>query len=383
MTIAATLAQLGNFLKNGGTLDSATYLNAQAFTVGDDSLLINGRMEFSQDLGTTLTTLTSASIKYVADQWMGLYVHAANTAVIKSQQVSLIGSAALGNMFPNGMQITATTALTSPASGDCVQLYQPIEASRLAKLGYGNALGSPSTFTFWVNATVSGTATFQLKNAVPNRTFLYNFAVVAGTWTFVSIPIPPDVTGTWTTTLGSLGAYIGFCFVGGSTLQGTNNAWQAGNFSATSSTTNFFATANNVVAITGANWHPGNTGPSAARSPLIIRPPEDEQRYCQRFFWASTLGMAVGGAQSTTSGIFGATCPAVMRVTATSITLTGTVSVDNLYNTATSGSTLSGWYATPERIGVFVSGFGSTMTPPQPQRIIDTSTGVFRISSRF
>lgn len=284
MTIAATLAQLGNFLKNGGTLDSATYLNAQAFTVGDDNILINPRCDFSSDIGTTLQTITNGSGLYGIDQWQVIYNHAAATAVIKSQQVAPIGSPAFGLGFNNSLQVTATTALTSPAAGDYFVFSQPLEGSRVARLGYGNAFASPSYVNFWINPTISGTATFSIHNNPSyDRSFISNFSVTGGAWNYISIPVPPDITGSWNKGRGIAGAsfQIGLC--GGTSFQGTNTGWQAGNLFATSTTTNFFATANNQVSITGASWYPGNTGPSQLRSPLVMRTEEMELLNVQRF----------------------------------------------------------------------------------------------------
>jgi hypothetical protein len=179
--------------------------------------------------------------------------------------------------------VKSTTALTSPAAGDSAAIITGIEGYRLSRLGFGNANAQSVTIAFWVYATIAGTMTVAIRNSAVNRSYPVNIAINnPTTWEYKTITIPGDTTGTWLTTNG-LGCLINFEFCEGSTRQGTNATWQAGNFVATSSTTNFFASNNNVVCFTGVIVVPGTEAPLAARSPFIMRPYDQELISCQRY----------------------------------------------------------------------------------------------------
>jgi hypothetical protein len=69
------------------------------------------------------------------------------------------------------------------------------------------------------------------------------------------------------------------------------NAWTAGNFLATSATTNFFATTGTIY-FTGVIILPGSEAPSAARSPFIMRSFDQELVLCKRYWERSMMYFA-------------------------------------------------------------------------------------------
>ena len=270
------------------------------------NIAINGGMEVSQENGTTQITLATGVSKYVVDMFSAVYGHAANTAVIKAQQVAPPGSPAFGLGFPSCLQITSTTALSSPAAGDFSFLRHFVEGYRTAKLGFGSAINPQYlTIGFWIYATIAGIATVSIRNNAQNRAYLANFTVNAPTtWEYKTITIPVDTTGTWLTTTGN-GFELGFCFGTGATLQGTNGVWQATNSVGTAATTNFFASNSNTVCITGLGVWPGTDAPTQARSPFAQRPFTEELTLCQRYYEKS-FEIATNPAQNVGS-VLGAT----------------------------------------------------------------------------
>ena len=252
---------------------------------GAQGIQINGSMDVSQESATNILTLASGATTFSVDQFNSIYVHGANTAVFTSQQIAPPGSPSFGACFPNCLQLKATTALSSPAAGDLATIILPIEGYRVSRLGFGNANAQSVTVGFWVYATIAGTGTLSIRNrAASNRSYPVNFTVSnPTTWQYITVTIPGDTTGTWLVTTG-VGAYVSFAFAAGSTFQGTNATWAAGNFTGTSATTNFFASSNNVVCLTGVVIVPGSEAPSAARSPFIMRPYDKELILCQRYF---------------------------------------------------------------------------------------------------
>lgn len=285
---------------------------ASVYAAPFDSLLsnglqTNGSMDVSQENGTTQITLATGVAKYIVDQYQGYYTHAANTAVIKCQQVTPPGSPAFGGAFQNCFQMTATTALSSPATGDFAALKTYIEGNRWARLSYGSSKAKPVTIGFWVYATIPGIMTFTLANSTANRSYPVNINIYsATTWEFKTVTIPGDVTGSWETGTGA-GVLIYITFCAGSTYYGNNAAWNGTALTiGTATTTNFFATNNNTVCLTGLGVFPGTEAPNAERSPFIMRPFDQEIDLAQRFYFITAAygtprGAALGGVSSTAS----------------------------------------------------------------------------------
>lgn len=271
-----------------------------------NGMQVNGSMEVSQENGTTSLTLANGSAdKYAADCFGGAYNHAAATAVVTSQNVAPPGSPAFGACFRNVIQLKATTALSSPAAGDYGLVTQRIEGYRVARLGFGNANAQSVSIGFWVYATIAGTMTLGLRNSAHNRTYLVNIAINnATTWEYKTVTITGDTSGTWLYTTGN-GLELGFCFCAGSTFQGTNAAWNSGNYFGTSSTTNFFASNNNLVCITGVIVLPGIELPSSTRAPLIMRPFDQELMLCKRQLEYIDMGYSGGATNGTAYGARG------------------------------------------------------------------------------
>jgi hypothetical protein len=117
--------------------------------------------------------------------------------------------------------------------------------------------------------------------------------------------------------------YLDLCFGAGSALQSTNNAWAAGNFVGTSSTTNFFASNNNLVCVTGLVVLPGAHQLSQEMSPMLMRPFGDEVRLCQRHFTIITNTILADNGAPASRGIrFQYTNPVKMRAAPTAAWIT-------------------------------------------------------------
>jgi hypothetical protein len=249
------------------------------------NLVINGAMDVSQENGTTQVTVTTGALKWVVDQFWIAYLHTANTAVFKGQQVAPPGSPNLGTAFPNCLQLTATTLSAMAGAGDFAAIATAIEGYRIARLGFGSATNlSPVTIGFWVYATIAGTMTVAIRNSATDRSYPANITINSPlTWEYKTVTIPGDATGTWLNTNG-VGFYLTFCFGSNTTMQGANNTWSAGNFFATSATTNFFASNGNTVCLTGVSMWKGTEAPTAGRSALAMRTFDQEKFLCKRYY---------------------------------------------------------------------------------------------------
>lgn len=264
------------------------------------NIVINGGMDVSQFNGANSVSLVSGANTYIVDQWVASFTSA--SLVMASQQVAPPGSPPFVGL-QNCLQLKATTG-AALGTGDTAYLAAFIEGRRVARLGFGAAGASAVTVGFWVYATIAGTMTINYRNDIASRSYLTNVTINnANTWQWVTVTIPGDVTGAWQTT-SALAHIVLFCFGAGATLQGTNNAWQAANVVGTSLTTNFFATTNNLVAITGAVLLPGAHQISQEQAPLLMRPFDTELRLSERYYEKSYDYASLPGAVSTNGAAY-------------------------------------------------------------------------------
>jgi hypothetical protein len=234
---------------------------------------INGSMEVSQEFGST--SIPVAGSKKILDGYIAVLAGAGASAA--TQQIT---SAPPG--ISNSLVFQCTTANPLSGAGDIQFIYQPIEGYRWSRLGFGAVGAQPVTVSFWVTSNVSGTMAVSLRNGVGDRSYVTDVSVVASVWNYRTVTIPGYTLGTWEK--GNLaGATLSFCFGSGSTFKTAANTWTAGNFLATPATSNFFVTASNAVYLTGVVVLPGIEAPSAERSPLIMRPFDQELVTCQRY----------------------------------------------------------------------------------------------------
>ncbi|WLB24946.1 hypothetical protein QIH85_23995 [Bradyrhizobium japonicum] len=245
-----------------------------------NGLQVNGTCDVNQmTTGGSSFTVANNVAAYICDAWRAAVNHVGATF---SAQQYLTGGPA-GIPCAVGLNLTAG-AFTSWSPSDLTILLTHIEGYRCRRLAWGTANAQPVTISFWVYAVAAGTATLAVRNATNDRSYLKDLAVPAAVWTYLSLTIPGDTAGTWETANGT-GMQVSLCFGVGSQYQGTNGQWNAGNFLGTPTTSlGFFASVNNSAFITGLTIHPGSEGPSAARSPFIQRPFDQELPLCQRYF---------------------------------------------------------------------------------------------------
>jgi len=281
---------------------------------------INGSMDISQDNSTNaLTAVSGGVVNWSCDVWHLDYNVSAGVTTV--QQVTPPGSPAFGTAFLNCTQIKSTTAVTL-AAASVVSFGQRIEGVRWAPMSFGNAAATAVTIGFWIYATIAGTATAFLQGGVGNRTYPVNFTINSpNTWEYKTVTFPGDTVGgpsSWPVG-GSRGAWVGVCLAAGANNQGAAGSWNADGKVGTSSTTNFFASNNNVVCITGFGIWAGSDAPSALRSPYIMRPPGAELYLVQRYFVGIGTGFVsvVCGCPSGAASVDGVSIfvntPVVMR----------------------------------------------------------------------
>jgi len=198
------------------------------------------------------------------------------------------------------------------AAGDYAYIQHRIEGYRVARLGWGGVSAQPITISFWISASIAGTIAVSVRTNPPNRSYVVDVPL-AGGWEYKTVTIPGDTGGTWPKD-NSVGMIITFAAMVGATYRTTANAWQAGNFFGSASTSNFFPSGLNTIYLTGVVVLPGTEAPSAARSMYIMRPFDQELALCQRYYCKSFPAGVVPANAAETQAYVGAT------VTTTQIT---------------------------------------------------------------
>ncbi len=291
------LDELGNVSAASGTAGQSAVVNTAgtAYVLagplyGFKNRLVNPAMLIDQANEKGAVTLASGAPQFIADQWHASFTQTGAAGTTMAQVVA-DAPAALGS---SGQSLKFTMGTGhSISAGDFGAFSQNIEAYNVADLQLGAAGALATSHSFWIKSSLTApTFTLFLTNSGTTRSYLFNFTLTGtNTWQRITVPnIPGDTTGTWLNNTNGIGLEVGICFSAGSTFQGTNAAWTAGNFLGTSATTNLMATTAATVQITGVQTE---VGPAVtAFEPRAI---DREIVLCQRFYEKSyNIGIAVG-----------------------------------------------------------------------------------------
>jgi len=273
------------------------YVDARA---GDamaySGMQINGSMEVSQELGSTGSGVINAA-KYIVDGWV--------VNSVGGQTLSAIG-ATTGPVagFAKMLQITVPVANAAPAAGHYANIIHHVEGYRVSRLAWGTANAVPITLGFWVLAVRTGTYSGSVSNAAGNRSYVFTFTVnVSNSFEYKTITIPGDsnTAATWLKDNG-VGLNLYFAMMTGTTYQTTAGTWTAGLFIGATGAINGVAATSDVFCITGVVVLPGTQAPTAAQSPLLMRPFDQELVTCQRY-WESSYDYGYATGSITSGGV--------------------------------------------------------------------------------
>ncbi len=282
-------------LPKGVTPDRATIYAAPFDALAYNGMQINGSMNVSQENGANGISVANAA-KNIIDGWV---LQSGGPQVVVGQQIP--GGPA---GFSNILQAYNTTINAAPTGTDHCFFYTPIEGYRVARLGWGAANASPITIAFWVFSTKIGTFSGVVRNSAANRGYVFTYTInAAGTWEYKVITIPGDTTGTWEKT-NLKGMIVGLALLSGTTYAtATPNTWISSDVWALIGTQNV-VNAGDFIQFTGFVVLPGIEAPSAARSPLIMRPFDQELITCKRYldFADGFIGTSFGTSSGHVTG---------------------------------------------------------------------------------
>lgn len=153
--------------------------------------------------------------------------------------------------FLTCLRVDVTTADASVTAAENYDVRFCAEGNDVRDFFMGTAGAKTFTVSFWVRSSVTGTFGFRVGNSAFNRSYVGQYTInVANTYEKKTVTIPGDVTGTWETGTAA-GIRFQFDMGSGSDLEGTANAWQAGNFLRTSTNVRLISTVSASWFITG------------------------------------------------------------------------------------------------------------------------------------
>jgi hypothetical protein len=235
--------------------------------------IINGAMMVSQENGSTVGT---AGGYYPVDMWLQNLSHGGVQSI---QQVS--GLTGAGGQV-NRLRVTVTTADAAVAAGDISYVQQAIEGLRIsADLLPGTTAAKTVTIQFGIKAP-AGTYCVGLRNSAQNRSYVAEYVIAAGeanTAVVKSVTMTLDQAGTWAYD-NTVGLYVVWTLMAGTTYQTTAGAWQGGNFYGTANQFNFMGTGGNVFELFDVSLTEGSVAP-----PFMVPDYASELAACKRYFY--------------------------------------------------------------------------------------------------
>lgn len=235
------------------------------------NLIINGCFNYWQR-GTSFVSPTTGA--YTTDRFSHNYVGAARHTISQSSTVPTVAESSVLSNY--SLRLNLTTVDDALAAGDYTYVQTIIEGNDFVRV----AQYYPLTLSFWVRATTTGTYCCALGNSGSDRSYVKEYTInTTNTWekktvTFEATPS----AGTWDYTNG-IGLRVRWCVASGSTFQTTADAWQTGDYFATSSQVNGTATGSTDFYLAQAQLE---AGPIATHFEIVNI--ATELNKCQRYY---------------------------------------------------------------------------------------------------
>ena len=262
MTKAAELAKMGEVLTNSQI-------------GGRRNIVINGAMNVAQR-STSETGKGDANGFFTCDRWR---IHVGSTAT--AGRFTMSQATDVHDGFANALKLDCTTADTSIAAGEQLQLQQRFEGQDLQQLKKGTSDAEKVTVSFYVKGNASATYVCELEDIDNSRNNTQAFSVTTD-WTRVILTFDGDTTGALDDDV-NRSFNVNFWLHGGSTYSsGTfaSNTWasrtDANRYAG--SRTSFFDSTDRTFFITGVQMEIGSQA-----TPFEHRSFGEELRLCQRY----------------------------------------------------------------------------------------------------
>lgn len=260
------------------------------FQVSNPNIIINGNTIVAQR-GTSFVSPSSGDYTIDRFSWGRAGTHQVTIAQDNGSSQP-VGS-------ESNLKMTVTTAEASLASGSFGMFGYIVEGLDLRQFSFGRSDAKEMTLSFWVRSAKAGKHYVAFRNAGSDRSYPAGYTVdVANTWEYKTITLTADTTGTWATDEADQGLKINFVVGAGSTLQGTADTWQAGNFFAASDQVNVLDTISNTFHITSIKLELGSVATPFHAEPYAVTF-DKCRRYYERLFGDNGDNFMDGYADST------------------------------------------------------------------------------------
>lgn len=256
--------------------------------------IVNGDMRVDQANAGALLSISAAAFGFSVDKWKGFGVGAAG--VFSLQRLAATPPAG----FTNYLRATTTTLDAAPAAGSVYSLTHVVEGVNIQDLGFGLAVATSVTLSFWVRSSLTGNFGASLKNGATNRSYPFQFNIgVANAWQQVIVTVAVDNAGVWAVD-NTAGVILTLDLGCGATTKGPANAWAGVNYNGVTGSVNLISTNAATFDLTGVQLEFG-TGATSFEQLAY----NDQLERCQREFW-KTFNQATAPAPNVgaTSGEF-------------------------------------------------------------------------------
>jgi len=248
------------------------------------NIIINGDMSQAQR-ATSVTGIGNGNAGYhTCDRWK-LHEGGATAAEFTQSQSTDVPT---GQGFATSFKMDCTTADTSLAADEIMNIYQRFEGQNLQYLKKGTSSAESLTLSFWVKATKTGTYVTNLYDNDNNRAINKTYTISSSdTWEKKTITFAGDTSGVLgNDNASSLEVYFqlfaGSNYTSGSlqTSWGSYNAtqWATGQVNVADSTSNNWL-------ITGVQLEAGTTA-----SDFEFLPVDVNLGRCQRYYYVHADG---------------------------------------------------------------------------------------------
>ena len=314
MSKAADLANLiGNINAGGGGVNR--------------NVIINGAMNVAQ-------RSTSETGKGDADGYFTVDRFAINVGATSAGRFTMSQDSSAPSGFANSLKLDCTTADTSIASGEILQLIQKIEGQNLQAFAKGTSDAKPFAVSFYVKGNASATYVCELFDTDNSRQISKTFNVTTD-WTRVELTFPADTTGTFDDD-NALSLELAIILHGGSDFtSGTlNSSGFASNTNANRAVgiSSFFDSTDRTFFITGIQLEVGQNPTEFEHETF-----EKTLHKCYRYYYRESLG-GLGIGSSYANGAWnyvGMIMPVTMRADPTA-SYSGGTSSGTWHSSATS-----------------------------------------------
>uniref|UniRef100_A0A6M3KMU0 Uncharacterized protein n=1 Tax=viral metagenome TaxID=1070528 RepID=A0A6M3KMU0_9ZZZZ len=241
--------------------------------LGRRNAIINGGMDVWQRGTVTLTS--PANNTYFLDRFV--VVHSMGDGTFNLLQSA--ETPAVGFPFNYSLQLDCTAAESAVAAGERAAFRYKIEGFDFKRFE-----GETATLSFWVKAVKTGIYCVAFYNAAGNKAYVVEYTInSASTWEKKTATLTFNSGGTFLYTTG-IGLYIEWIIMVGSNFHTTAEAWQSGNYLATSNQVNGLDSTDNNFWLTGVQLELGSVA-----TPFEVRPFAQELDLASRYAQASSV----------------------------------------------------------------------------------------------